>query len=262
MIVNSGMSIQHNSPIAAPIAAAGKTPEARSVKKETKDAVSIAGVENGEGRISGVEKRIREIQDGMTFLRAADETMSRVENVLAHMHALVTEASSDKGDGDGRARARTALDALAETADFVLASARFGGVPVFGDRAETVALWDDVRQSADAVVGPKLRVLCEGGIDVATPEAASAGGLSIKEALAEVRDARSAMQEQADRMGHEALEIAAGMANMPAARTQAADSAVPRSAMDAVRNAMAAAPGASVAAAAAIMPDRVMKLTD
>lgn len=244
----------------------GDTGNVRS-SDAAKDVVSI---NSGATRLADSDRGIKASQDAMTLFRIAEDSLSKVEGFLMKMGELAYSAANDQLSPSESDSVRFEMDDLIERIDFAAGGATMGGVPVFGDAADTGAMWSSTRQNLDelspmtdnsmifslSAVG--VRELGLGATDLSTHK--SAGDLlgRISDAIAKVTLDRTLASSQANRMGVVASELAMNSLKNFSPIARITDAHTAAGLMAFVGRAVSESPDASFAAQANLAVEEVV----
>lgn len=255
------MRINPDFPIQQPVGANFQKNAAERTGGEV-EARDVLAIDSKDRDVRAADRGVRASQDAMTLFRIAEESLSKIEDALVRMARLSNRAAMGDASEAERENMRFEMDDLAETVRFAGEETTMGGVPVFGEGADTAAMWNETMQNVAAlspnddnekiagVAETGLEALGLGDLNIGTKGAAVAAAARIGAAIGKVSGDRETMATQAGRMGEVARDQALrAVAHFPV-RSRITDSNAAAGLMAFIRDGIDGQPDRSVLAQA------------
>jgi len=235
------------------------------ITKAGDDAAGLGISTNLEAQIRSYGQAVRNANDGLSLIQAAEAGLNQSANILTRLRELAMQSASDGVGSTERGYIQTEATQLVAELDRVAATAEYNGTSLLTATAATLSFQVGIRATANdkidfVTVNGTSAGLSVGGLSFTTKAGATAALAAIDTGLERVSTARASIGAAGNRFAETIASIQSMSEALSAANSRIRDVDVAEETSKLSRAQILAQAGVSVLAQANQMPQMALKL--
>ena len=281
MIINHNMSaLFANRELGVTQIALGKTMEkltsGEQINRAGDDASGLAVSEKLRSQIRGLNQAERNIQNGVSFIQAAEGYLQETQDILHRLRVLSVQSANGIYTDEDRMQIQVEVSQLVDEVNRIASHAQFNGMNILtGSFARDSAIGRvmqfqvgaNMDQSKQIFIGTMTSLALglesiqgQGNISIATPDEANKAIGSLDEALRKVSQQRADLGAYQNRFEMAAQGVAIAAENLQAAESRIRDTNMASEVVNFTRDSILSQAGVAMLAQANIRNQSVLQL--